>query len=146
MAILANSRFRFKLKTALKLQRPPPTKGPMKATGAIPKRPSTVQKPFNLTEVVKKPPPKVEVYEFKARPVPKSVTAPRQPISEERIVTIPVTPSFMKRNQKPKNDVVDAPQEVPATEVPRRTEVRPFSFLERDKQLTRKREELVNKV
>ncbi|XP_069364812.1 targeting protein for Xklp2 homolog [Maniola hyperantus] len=97
----------------------------------IQKKPPTVVKPFQLTEVIKKPPPPPEpVSHFKARPVPKRILERLQcdEIVHPAPVTIPISPKFhcrrskslrinLKKNEnetleKPKSDQIVSPTPV----------------------------------
>ncbi|XP_018576974.1 targeting protein for Xklp2 homolog [Anoplophora glabripennis] len=105
----------------------------------IERKPATIVKPFNITEVPQKPVifPKEEGFKFCAKPVPKCVfESPKLKVlqktkSLDQYVKGPVRPSR-------KNEEEAKPNVKLTTTIPK-----PFSFEERDRRMFKKKEEFV---
>ncbi|KAJ9580425.1 hypothetical protein L9F63_024401 [Diploptera punctata] len=136
---------------------------PHKPKVVVEKKAPTKQLPFNLTEVKKKVqvPQQSPAYTFSARPVPAKILESVQGVPEKKEVplTEPASPMCAKRSKKYGTaiDVKDGMKCITQKELhnfgiytehiehKRTTEVKPFSFEERDKQLLKRREELIQK-
>nr|CAI5850835.1 unnamed protein product [Callosobruchus analis] len=116
--------------------------GPVKAVH-LEKKPTTIPEPFHLTEIKHKPVGefKVEVPEFHAKPVPKSVLEGPKKIDMPLKVTIPHTPHFTPSQE-------GGPKSRPSSPAyqKKRTQPVPFSFEVRDQMLKRKKEKMIEKV
>ncbi|XP_069698789.1 targeting protein for Xklp2-like isoform X2 [Periplaneta americana] len=136
---------------------------PPKLGKRIERKPPTVPVPFNLTEVAKKKAVVPPVYTFTANPAPTSILQSTQgvPKKKEIPLTHPVSPTCLKKSKvyAISLEVKDGVKSVTEKEVhhfgiptasnherKRFTEVHPFSFEERDKQLLKKKEEHIKKV
>ncbi|XP_063237763.1 targeting protein for Xklp2 homolog isoform X2 [Bacillus rossius redtenbacheri] len=118
--------------------------------------------PFKLTEVKKKEPEEAPRYRFLAQPVPRGLLAPRcaPPVDSRPVLQAhrraPHLRVFAAAVQENKGQNVLVKKEVFNFGVPvqvrkntplkRSTEVKPFSFEERDKEITRRKEERIKKV
>lgn len=125
----------------------------------IQRKPITVPEPFQLTEVIKKPPPSPEyVYNFKARPAPKHILEKPKvdPIKSPAPVTKAVSPKFHCKKTKPvdclksnlkKNE--NQPNKSEKHIKPQKhhgpVKPEPFSFEKRDEELKRKHEENIKR-
>ncbi|XP_044269910.1 targeting protein for Xklp2-like isoform X2 [Tribolium madens] len=121
-------------------------RGPLKPP--VDKKPATVVEPFHLTEARKKSEeePDTTAPVFKAQPVPKSLHNPFKVQPKGQAPTKPESPNFCKKAPKAKPTVAK-PEEAPKVVFkPTNTQVVPFSFEQRDKQLMKKKEEFISKV
>ncbi|XP_025833078.1 targeting protein for Xklp2 homolog isoform X2 [Agrilus planipennis] len=137
-------------------------------------KPSTVPQPFHLTESNKKEPPKTDLEEFKfhANPVPKGLfNAIENPVIKKSSTTQPRTPALLKRYnalmqekaEKEKKEMgnepfknmhvegenkfnVESNEECSDKNAKKCTEVRPFSFEERDRLIQKKKDEALQKI
>ncbi|XP_050293183.1 targeting protein for Xklp2-like [Anthonomus grandis grandis] len=125
--------------------------GPVKPVHPPEKKPSTIVRPFNLTEThPKKVEPSPEKFRFHAQPIytgeehsrKTQAAAPRRPLTQA------VTPSFMKNYKRTQTRVTDEPknceQDKPSWKN-ERTKPIPFSFELRDKMVQEKRKRLIQK-
>ncbi|KAJ8969437.1 hypothetical protein NQ317_008628, partial [Molorchus minor] len=120
--------------------------GPLKPI-PIEKKPTTIPEPFNITAITKKVPesPK-KVFEFHAKPVPKTLHEVPQLKEVQKIsITKPLTPTFMKRYPKEPEKTKQTEENKPLF-LPTKTTPIPFSFEKRDKYLQKKKQELIKKV
>ncbi|KAF2898343.1 hypothetical protein ILUMI_07827 [Ignelater luminosus] len=127
--------------------------GPVQLKCNVTKKPSTKPEPFKLTEVPLRKTlisPTLPPYEFHAKPLPKSTLEPPKPIIKNILCTNPVTPNLMKRHgvEHTKNEVVQngIANDKPHTFKLGPTKPLPFSFEQRDKEVLKKREKLINEV
>ncbi|CAK1547251.1 unnamed protein product [Leptosia nina] len=123
----------------------------------VPKKPPTVPEPFKLTEA-----PKAniiipqEVHNFKARPAPKQILEqPSIPVRPPPKITKPVSPKFHNKRAKSMESLKHQGQCTKSKQQnklsdknamhqgPRKPE--PFSFLKRDEELRRRKEEKIKK-
>ncbi|GLV33853.1 hypothetical protein CBL_11263 [Carabus blaptoides fortunei] len=135
----------------------------------VEKKPSTQIQPFKFTEVKfqQKETPQVDLYEFHARPAPKSTAPANRPVVRRSIVppTVAHTPTFMRKmkaekiatlRENPNNHKVTVktvdlhydgvPPATTTSQKPSRTKPEPFSFEERDKRMQQRKEEKIQKL
>ncbi|KAK9500417.1 hypothetical protein O3M35_001688 [Rhynocoris fuscipes] len=115
-----------------------------------PKSP-TVQKPFKLTEVVKKEPIKEEIFQFKARPMPKWLSGSCDSLNSSISSTCSRRSRRKRNGLKSINEFDESLIEdenvysgmSSVTKSNHSTRIKPFSFDERDKELLKKKEEKI---
>ncbi|CAH3911494.1 unnamed protein product [Pieris brassicae] len=125
----------------------------------VPRKPPTVPEPFNLTEIYKNnnPTPE-EIHTFKARPVPKQILAkPHIPVKLPPKTTKPATPKFISKRAKSTESLNLQHRRILSSKVqthhdkidktarlgPLKPE--PFSFLKRDEEIKKRKEEWIKK-
>ncbi|KAK4876204.1 hypothetical protein RN001_012626, partial [Aquatica leii] len=118
--------------------------GPVKVPCVL-KKPSTVQKPFNLTEIpIKKSPTPVKAPSFYARPMPtftkESVKPVRTPHKEP---TICCTPTVLKRSIRPQPVKESLSEKKPALKLNIKE---PIQVFERFKMLQQKKERILLEI
>ncbi|XP_065334051.1 targeting protein for Xklp2 homolog [Cloeon dipterum] len=130
---------------------------PVQRDLAVAKIPATKPSPFKLSEGKRKMPTPEPVFRFKANPVPRRMLQSPQGIPEKKNLplTEPHTPALAlnaKYPKKPKLDGIDL-KKIGHSGVPivkqmtphKLTQVQPFSFEERSKEILQKRQELLHK-
>lgn len=146
-----------------KLKANPIPKSVLHGTKNLPdvsRKPPTIPEPFNLTEVHKKVlcPSPDQVIQFRARPAPKHILdKPHIPPKPPVLITVPITPKLHFKRAKSEDRHDNAmqtnygskpkPKSVEKTQHPRQGPLKPvpFSFLKRDEEIKKRKEERIKK-
>lgn len=143
-----------------KLKANPIPKSVLQGTRNLPdvsKKPSTIPEPFKLTEIHKKVPcpSPVQIIQFKARPAPKHILdKPHVPPKLQVPVTVPVTPKlhFQRTKSEDRNYITQSTHgsELKHKSAEKSQHLRqgpikpvPFSFVKRDEQIKKRKEEWI---